>query len=310
MMNILLFATIVLIWGSAWIMIKFQIGIVAAEASVAYRIGIAALIMFIWAVIRRLPLRFSLHDHLFIALQGALIFSTNFFLFYLAAGYLTTGLISVVLSSAAALTMLFNALRLRRPPALRVILGAFLGIFGISLIFWPELAGFTMESGAVLGLLLSIGGTVCFSLGSIVSARNQAVGISLRGSTAWAMFYGVVLLSVFVILRGKSFTFDPRLPYVASLLYLSIFGSVIAFVSYFALLGRIDAGKAAYATVLFPIVALILSTRFEGYQWTVAAFVGVLLTLVGNVFVLMQPRSVARSREKPTKVGLKEAQGL
>ncbi|MGI9570347.1 MAG: EamA family transporter, partial [Desulfobulbia bacterium] len=154
-MNTLLFATVVLIWGSAWIMIKFQIGVVAAEASVAYRIGIAALIMFVWAIMRRLPLRFSLHDHLFIALQGALIFSTNFFLFYLASGYLTTGVVSVVLSTAAVLTMLFNALRLRRPPALRVILGAVLGSLGISLIFWPEVAGFTTASGGAQGLLLS-----------------------------------------------------------------------------------------------------------------------------------------------------------
>jgi drug/metabolite transporter (DMT)-like permease len=230
------------------------------------------------------------------ALQGSLIFSTNFFLFYLAAAYITTGLISVVFSTASALTLLFNALLLRRPPPPRVLLGAALGVFGISIIFWPEVGGFATASGAGLGLLLSIGGKICFSLGSIVSARNQAAGLSMRGSTAWAMAYGVILLSVFVIANGKSFKFNPELPYVVSLLYLSVFASVIGFVSYFTLLGRINAERAAYATVLFPIVALSISTLFEGYQWTAVAFIGVLLTLTGNVFVLMQPRPAAGPR--------------
>lgn len=277
-------------------MVKFQLGVVSPEASIAYRIGIAALLMFGWTAMRRLPLRFSMHEHLFMALQGGLIFSTNFFLFYLAASYLTTGLISVVFSTASAMTLLFNALLLRRPPPLRVLLGAALGILGISVIFWPEVEGFTKTSGAGLGLLLSIGGTTCFSLGSIVSARNQAAGLSMRGSTAWAMVYGVILLSVFVIANGKSFKFDPELPYVASLLYLSVVASVIGFVSYFTLLGRIKAERAAYATVLFPIVALSISTLFEGYQWTGVAFVGVLLTLTGNVFILMRPQPAARFR--------------
>jgi drug/metabolite transporter (DMT)-like permease len=294
--NILLYTTVVLIWGSSWIMVKFQLGVVSPEASVAYRIGIAALLMFGWTAMRRLPLRFSLHEHLFMALQGSLIFSTNFFLFYLAAAYITTGLISVVFSTASALTLLFNALLLRRPPPPRVLLGAALGVFGISIIFWPEVGGFATASGAGLGLLLSIGGTICFSLGSIVSARNQAAGLSMRGSTAWAMAYGVILLSVFVIANGKSFKFNPELPYVVSLLYLSVFASVIGFVSYFTLLGRINAERAAYATVLFPIVALSISTLFEGYQWTAVAFIGVLLTLTGNVFVLMQPRPAAGPR--------------
>jgi drug/metabolite transporter (DMT)-like permease len=139
-------------------------------------------------------------------------------------------------------------------------------------------------------LLLSVGGTVCFSLGGIVAARNQAAGLSIRGSTAWAMVYGVILLSFFALVNGRRFTFDPHPPYVLSLLYLSIIGSVIGFVSYFTLVGRIRAEKAAYATVLFPIVALTISTLFEGYHWTVTAFVGILLTLAGNVLVLMKSR--------------------
>jgi drug/metabolite transporter (DMT)-like permease len=179
-----------------------------------------------------------------------------------------------------------------------LLLGASLGVVGISVIFWPEIRGITTQSGADLGLLLSIGGTACFSLGSIVSARNQAAGLPMRSSTAWAMFYGVMLLSTFVIVNGKSFNFDPEFSYVASLLYLSIIPSVFGFVAYFTLLGRINAERAAYATVLFPIVALSISTLFEGYQWTSLAFIGLFLTLAGNVCVLKQPKTAARIRDK------------
>lgn len=274
-------------------MIKFQLGVVSPEASVFYRMGSAAVLMLGWAAVRRLPLRFSLHDHLFMALQGFLIFSTNFYLFYMATSYLTTGLISVVFSTASAQTLLFIALLQRRSPPRRVLLGAILGIFGISVIFWPELKGLATHSGAGRGLLLSIGGTACFSLGSIVSARNRAAGLSMRISTAFGMVYGAIFLFVFAVVNGVSFNFDPRLPYIGSMLYLTVIASVLGFAFYFTLLERIQAERATYATVLFPIVALTISTLFEGYHWTAVAFLGVLLTLTGNVFVLTRPQPAA-----------------
>lgn len=294
MTDLLLYAAVVLIWGTTWIMIKFQLGVVAPEVSVAYRFALAALLVFLWAAARRLPLRFGPRDHLFIALQGALIFSTNFFLFYLAAVDLTTGLLALVFSTSSALTLLFNALLLRRLPAPRVALGALLGIAGIALVFSPELAGFTLTSGAGLGLLLSLGGTVCFALGGLVTARNQAAGLSVRGSTAWAMAYGTLLLTLYAFLRGAPLGFDPAFAYLGSLLYLAVFGSVVAFACYFALLGRIGPERAAYATVLFPLVALTISTLFEGYRWTPEAGLGAALTLIGNVLVLIRPGGARR----------------
>jgi drug/metabolite transporter (DMT)-like permease len=293
----LLYLAVVVIWGTTWIMIKFQIGVVPPEVSVAYRFAIAALLMFAWVALRRLPLRFSPRDHLFIALQGALIFSTNFVLFYLAAVTLATGLLAVVFSTASIMTLLLTAVLRRRRPSARTALGALLGSGGIALVFWPEIAAFSLGPGAGLGLLLSLGGTLSFSLGGLVVARNQAAGLSVRGSTAWAMAYGTLLLTLFVVARGASLTFDPALPYVGSLLYLAAFGSVVAFACYFALLGRIGAERSAYATVLFPIVALTISTLFEGYHWSAAALAGVLLIVAGNLLVLTKPRtSVPRAQ--------------
>ena len=273
-------------------MIKYQLGEVPPATSIFYRIGIAAIFMFGWAVLRRIPLRFSIRDHLFMALQGLLIFSSNFYLLYLASAYLTTGLISVVFSTASAQTLVYIALLQGRLPQWRLIFGAALGIVGIVSVFWPEVRGASAQAGAGLGLLLSIGGTACFSLGSIVSARNQSAGISMSTSTAWGMLYGAVFLFTFSVLSGARFNFDPRWPYLGSLIYLSVIASVAGFAFYFHLLKRVHAERATYATVLFPIVALTNSTLFESYHWTAIALFGVCLTLAGNFFVLKQPRPV------------------
>lgn len=289
MTTVSLYLAVVFIWGSTWLAVRYQIGVVPPEISVAYRIGIAAVCMFGWSLARGLPLRFTLHEHLFMMVQGALIFSTNFFLFYLAAAHLTTGLIAVIFSTASAMTILLNSMLLRRLPSLRLLLGAVLGGTGISLVFGHELAGFSFQSATGVGLLLSLGGTFCFSMGSLVSARNRAAGLSVCGNTAYAMLYGTGLLCFFALVRGKRFDFDFAWPYVASLAYLSIIGSVIGFAAYFALLARIKAEQAAYSTVMFPVVALALSTVFEGYQWTVTAVLGVMVTLTGNLLVLKQP---------------------
>lgn len=292
----LLYIMVVLIWGSTWLAVKYQIGIVSPEISVAYRIGISAILMFAWSMARGKSLRFHFSEHFYMMLQGSLIFSTNFFLFYLAAEHITTGLIAVIFSTASAMTLLLNSLLMRRPPPSRFLLGAALGATGISLIFCHELVGFSIQSTIAMGLLLSFGGTFCFSLGSIVSARNRTAGFSACGSSAWAMLYGTGLLCVFALLRGNQFAFDFAFPYLASLAYLSIIGSVVAFAAYFALLTRIKAEQAAYSTVLFPVVALTLSTFFEEYQWTVTAVLGVLLTLAGNMIVLKSP-----SENKPSR---------
>lgn len=287
MLNLALYVLVVLVWGSSWLAIKYQIGVVAPEASLVYRFVISAAVMFAWVLMLRLPLRFTLRDHGFIALQGALIFCLNYFLFYHAAAYLTTGLIAVVMSTASIVTMLISIVVLGRRPSLRMLAGAALGTGGIAMVFWPDLVAFARGDGSVTGLLLSAGGMTSFAIGSMVAARNQASGLSVRGSSAWAMAYGVMLMATYSLARGTEFTFDYTWLYSRSLLYLSIFSTVIAFALYFALLGRIGPERSAYTTVLFPVVALTLSTFFEGYEWTSAALIGVALTLVGNLLVLL-----------------------
>lgn len=290
MINLLLYGLVVLVWGSSWLAIKYQLGVVPPEVSVIYRFCIAGCVMLAWVALLRLPMRFTRRDHLFIALQGALIFCINYTLFYHAAAYLTTGLIAVVMSTAPIMTMLINAVIWRHGPSLQMLFGAVLGAVGIAMIFQPELAGFLKGEGGIIGVVLSLAATACFSAGGIVSARNQAAGLSVRGSTAWAMLYGVTLLIVFAIARQSEVTFDPRPLYVGSLVFLAIVSTVIGFACYFALIGRIGTERSAYSTVLFPVVALTISTVFEDYTWSVLALIGVAFTLCGNVLVLTSKR--------------------
>lgn len=295
MNTIALYLLVVLIWGSSWLAVKYQVGLVPVEISIAYRIGFAALCMFLWTAAKGWPLRFAASHHRFLALQGALIFSCNFIFFYLAAGHLTTGLIAVLFSTASVLIILINAALQSCWPKVTVLLGAALGSCGIGIIFHPELAAFRFASGAGLGLLQTSAGTLCFCFGSLVAARNHRAGLPLCGSTAWAMLYGVILLILFAILRGSPWSFESTFAYTASLAYLSLFGSVIAFAAYFSLLARIEAEKAAYATVLFPVVALSLSTLFEGYRWTGSATIGIVMIFIGNLLVLQKSRRQSKA---------------
>ncbi len=286
MFDVLLYLVVVLAWGTTWLAIKFQLGVVAPEASLVYRFALAALLVFLWAAWRRERLGYARRDHLAFAAMGVCMFSTNFYAYYLAAEHVTTGLLAVLFSTVSILNIFNGRIFLGRGLNPRVLLGALCGFAGITTVFWPEVAAFGLSDGKTLGLLLGLGGALCFSLGNMVSARVQARGLPIVAGTAWSMLYGTAWLLVLALAAGSVFTFDPRLPYTASLLYLVGVGSLIAFGAYLTLLGRIGAERAAYATVLFPIIALGLSTLFEGYVWTPGAAAGVALVLFGNFLVL------------------------
>lgn len=286
MKNLGLYTATVLIWGSTWIGIKFQLGVVDPVLSVAYRFTLAALIMFGFAKIRGLSLRFSFRQHLFIALQGVFLFSINYLLVYLAELYLTSGLVAVIFSSLVFMNIIIGAIFLRTPVRLNVVVGAAIGLIGIALVFLPELNAFNLQDAGFVGLVLAFGSVVSASFGNITSARNQREELPLVQTNAFGMAYGALLMYIYALIQSIPFGFDWSMAYVSSMIYLAIFGSILAFMAYLTLLGRIGADKAAYATLLFPIIALGLSTLFEGYHWTVLALLGIVLVLVGNFLVL------------------------
>lgn len=294
MKNVLFYMVTVLIWGSTWIGIKMQLGLIDPMVSVAYRFSLAALILLCWCHFRTLPMRFSLNEHGFMALQGLLLFGFNYLLFYIAELYVTSGLAAVIFSTILLMNMVNGAIFLKTPIDGRVIIGGILGLSGIVLVFRPEITSYSLENDGVLGVLYCLLATALASLGNITSARNQRRGLPIVQSNAFGMGYGALAMYLVILLAGKPLAFDSSAVYVGSLLYLALFGSVIAFGCYLTLVGNIGADRAAYATLLFPIVALLISTVWEGYLWTLSSAVGVGLILLGNLWMLKRDARVSR----------------
>ena len=284
--NLLLYTATVLIWGSTWLGIKFQLGRVDPLVSVVYRFFLATALLFAWCGLRGLSMRFALRDHLFIALQGACLFAVNYWLFYLAEVHLTSGIVAVVFSTIVFWNILNGRIFLKTPVRAHVVCGSSLGIVGIGLVFWPELSGFSLDDAGFKGFVLSVTATLMASFGNILSARNQRHGLPVVQTNAYGMAYGALLMLAAAIVAGKPFHIDPSPTYIFSLAYLALFGSVVAFGCYLTLVGHIGADRASYATLLFPIIALIISTLFEGYHWSPPAVVGVAIILTGNALSL------------------------
>ena len=176
----------------------------------------------------------------------------------------------------------------------QVVLAAVIGLAGIVLVFWPEFEGFSLKGGTSLALLMAIAATYFASTGNILSARNQAEGVPILQTNAIGMGYGALLMLTMALVGRRPLSFDWSLPYLSSMLYLSIFGSIVAFGCYLTLIGRLGADKAAYASLLFPIVALQLSVWFEDYQWTPQCLVGLSIVLLGNLIILTPPKRLQR----------------
>ena len=285
--NILfLYGSTVIIWGTTWLAIKFQLGSVDPMVSVLYRFIAAAVILLVYCKLRGLNMRFRLKDHIFMALQGLVLFSVNYWLIYLAEVHVTSGLVAVIFSSIVFMNMVNGAVLLGSPIRSNVVLGGGIGVLGIVLVFWPQLVSLSLSDKTALGLLLTVVSTFMASLGNIISARHQKYNLPVIQTNAYGMAYGAVIIGVIAIFLGKPFNFEISFPYISSLFYLSLFGTVIAFGCYLKLIGEIGADRAAYATMLFPIVALGISTVYEGYQWAAHNVIGMAIVLIGNWLVL------------------------
>jgi drug/metabolite transporter (DMT)-like permease len=285
-----LYLTSVLIWGSTWFAIKFQLGVVAAEVSLFYRFALAALILLVFCVLTRRSLKYSAQQHGFIALQGLFLFSSNYLVFYWATGLLTSGIVALMFSTVILMNIVNGAIFMRTVVSRRVILGACFGIAGIASIFWAELSEVENNADTWQGLWMCLLATWFASIGNIISARNQKNGIPVIQTNAWGMGYGALVMVAYAMFSGASFNYDPGFAYGVSLIYLAVFGSILAFGSYLTLVGRIGADKAAYAAVLFPVIALGISTIFENYQWSLRAVFGFALVLFGNYIVLTKSK--------------------
>jgi drug/metabolite transporter (DMT)-like permease len=291
--NLLLFATAALIWGSTWLAIKFQLGVVDPLVSIFYRFLLAAVVLLIYSYFSGRNLRYTPRQHLFMALQGILLFGVNYWLVYLAEMQLTSGLVAVVFSTIIFLNILNGAVILKSPVRLTVALSGLLGYFGVALLFRESLLDFSFSRGSSVAFMLALLGAFSASLGNIASAYNQKNKLPVIQTNAFGMLYGSLLMLLMAVVSGTPLNIDLSFPYLSSLVYLALFGSVIAFTAYLTLLGNVGADKAAYATLVIPVIALILSTVFEDFHWDVVSLIGVVLILMGNVLVMKRKKAAA-----------------
>ncbi len=284
-MNLFLFAATVLIWGSTWLAIALELGPVPVLVSVFYRFALAALILWPLLLLSGRMANTRPRDHLFMGLQGLCLFSLNFLCFYNATAYIPSGLVSVIFSLAT----IYNAVNARlffgERITARAVLATAVGVAGLVLIFWHDLFGGALNLDALKGVGLAALGTLFFSLGNMVSRKLSSTGVPPLTANAWGMGYGALFLIALIGLSGVPLVAPPSASYVGALLYLALFGSVVGFTTYLMLVARIGSGRAAYATVMFPVIALLLSWAFEGYHWQWQTVLGVGLTLLGNAIM-------------------------
>ena len=302
MSNTFLYVITVLIWGSTWIAINYQLGDVPPEASIIYRFGLAALILFAYCRFKNLSLTFNIKQHVQFFIFGLTLFGCNYYFIYSAQQHINSALTSIAFS----MIMFFNVVNARiwfkTKITQQTYIGAILGLIGIIVLFWPQINDTDLGKETLLGLSLCLIGTLLASTGNMVSMKNKLMNLPMMQANAWGMFYGTLIMTTVLLAQGKSFSFSYTLPYISSLLYLSIFGSIIAFASYLTLLNKIGAHKASYTSVMFPAVAVIISTIVEGFSWNIYTVVGLLIIVAGNIAVLTKPRKISipvTSQPKP-----------
>ncbi|WP_313682260.1 EamA family transporter [Pantoea sp.] len=297
-MNLMLYLAVVVIWGTTWIAIFLQQEAANTPVFVAvfWRFLLASLVMLVMLkLIRRLK-KLDAQDHLFCLLQGCCVFGFNFVCFYHAAAWISSGLESVIFSMAVLYNALNSWIFFRQRPSFRLLPAAILGLGGIVALFWGDIRAAHPAPQLLWGVGLSALGTLGFSFGNMISTRHQRRQRDVLTTNSYAMLYGALIMAVLAVLNGDSLAPAFNLQWLGAMSYLAIFGSVLGFGAYFTLVGRIGASQAAYSTLLFPLVALTLSTLYEGYQWHNNAIVGLVMILAGNMVMFVRWPAAKRLR--------------
>ena len=281
------FALVTLIWGSTWLVIKTQLGVVPASWSVTWRFLLAGTVMAAVCLATGKPLRLSRQGHLFALAIGLMQFSLNFNLVYRAEEHLASGLVALTFALLIIPNAVLSALFLGARIGARFAIGAMLGIAGLTLLFARDLLAPGADGGEIgLGLALAVAAVLCAGVANVGQATAIGRAQPLEPGLAYAMAYGTVINAGFAWATDGPPVFDASPTYIAGVAYLGIVASAVAFSLYYTLIREIGAGKAAYNSVIIPLVAMGLSTAFEGYRWSALAVAGAVLALAGLVVAL------------------------
>jgi drug/metabolite transporter (DMT)-like permease len=290
---ILPFVIFTAIWGSTWIVIRGQLGIVPPEWSVTYRFAIAAVAMAAVALLKGDNLRLgrgAIAPALFL---GFTQFSVNFLAVYLAERHITSGVVATIFALLMIPSTLLAWAFLGHKPTARFLWSSLVAIAGIALLFIHEFQQHSARAGEIAtGIGLTLIGLLGASAGNVVQARDEVRRFPLLPMIAWSMAAGALIDGLIAFALKGPPVIDTHASYWLGLLYLALPASVLTFSLYYPVVRRIGPAKAAYSSVLVPIIAMAFSTAIEGYRWTPIAVAGAVLALGGMVGALSRPRNL------------------
>jgi drug/metabolite transporter (DMT)-like permease len=285
------FVIVTLIWGSTWIVIKDQLGTVPPSWSVSYRFALGGVVMLAVAAITRVPMRLGWQGQAFVALFGAAQFVFNFNFVYRAEIYITSGLVALVFALLFVPNALFSRLFLGQKMSARFVIGSAIAIAGLVLLFVNEarMAG-AGQAAMLSGIGFTIAGVLFASTANVMQATKRAAALPMASMLGWGMLWGAGVNAIYAYASSGAPVFDWRWSYIAGLGYLGIIASAVAFSLYFRTIRDIGPARAAYSSVVIPVIAMTFSTIFEAYHWTALAVAGCVVTMAGMLVALSAPR--------------------
>ena len=287
-----LYTVCVLIWGTTWFAITAQIAVLAPAVGVAVRFGLAAIALFALCRGKRIALRLPARVHSLVAAQGLACFYASYVCVYEAERFVASGVVAVGYAASPLFGLVLARVFLGTPMSRRVALGGVAGVAGVMLIFWHEFTRLTASQEVLWGAELTMASVLLSSLSTIAASACHRRGVSGWAPLAWAMAWGAGGAAVHAVATGAPWNWSWQPGFLASLAWLALAGSVVAFGAYYALVHRVGAAKAGYIGVLTPVVALGVSSVLENFVWTGLTLAGIALAVVGNVIALWRPAPV------------------
>jgi drug/metabolite transporter (DMT)-like permease len=281
-----LFAVCVLVWGTTWYAITYQIGVLPPAIGVALRFGLGGVAVLAWCLWRSQPMRFGWPGHAWLALQGSLLFGVSYVCVYHAEKHLPSGLVSVGYSASPIVSGLGAWWLFRGHLSARFLAGGALGIAGVALIFWPEFGGVRDARETTIGAAFTAGSVLLSTAGSLAASRNALRGLPFWPSLGWGMVYGSLTGACVALITGETFGGPVTLAWWLSLFYLAFVGSVLCFACFLTIQQRLGPGPAGTIGVMTPLVALVVSALFEAWRPDALSLVGAALAVAGNALML------------------------
>ncbi len=288
----LLFIISSLVWGTTWIAITFQLGDVLPAASVSYRFAIATLFMIVITKFKRHKIAVPIGMQGWFMLLG-LFYTLNYVAVYRAEIEISSGIVAVAGSCIMFFNIILSRLLFRHTITRRMAIGASMGLLGVCGLFYQELLSF--NEGYLTGAAYAISAALAASMANMVAVKSSRLGFSVMTTNVWWMLWCTIFTGMFALYQDGPIVPPINVSYVASLFYLALFGSVIAFTSFLSLMERVGPSKASYIAVITPVLALIISTLFEGLQWQISTYFGVVLIIAGQLIIFVRPKGKARS---------------